>query len=608
MSDQSHGAGWWLASDGRWYPPEQHPAAAPPAQPAVVAQPQVAQQPQPPGPGWWLASDGRWYPPEQHPSAPPRQPTSPAAPLPTFGAGPAGQFGPGPAGQFGAAGTGTPFGATGFTTSPAGQFGPAGQFATMAPPASTTAKRRPGFRSRPFLVAAIVVALIAAGTGVVLTDHSSPVASPTTSTPATPAATGPLMGTLDILGGPVAAGGRAIVIDVTPDLHMELSAVDPANSRVAWQQPFSASAITPGEPFTPTVIDGVVIDLAPTGAPTDPAVSIEGLDATTGVVRWTYPETGIALDAPATCGGAGMACLSWESATSTSSSLIELDATTGKLVRSIPNVERELGTDLYQTQSTTPTLVQLGSQGQVAWQRPAAAVFGPTNDVPDQGWNIDSIGSLDVGSLGSAPTGNVVDLGSSTTTGFSAATGTPTWTDPGLYNCMGPLEFLSTPVLCRFSGTEKAPSTPNGTPTFSGLGLQLNGFNPQTGAITWSQPDTNVEPMMGSGAIPFLDDDHIVVQQHGSSMVLDTKTGAVAPARAGQVFWCATTPAINVAVPAGSGYPGQRTATDRFSGCTADGTATTGSHPANQPSAVGITVDGTFLWPGPHGLRSERAA
>jgi len=27
------------------------------------------------GPGWWLASDGRWYPPESHPSVPAATPT-----------------------------------------------------------------------------------------------------------------------------------------------------------------------------------------------------------------------------------------------------------------------------------------------------------------------------------------------------------------------------------------------------------------------------------------------------------------------------------------------------------------------------------------------------
>lgn len=30
MSDQSQGPGWWQASDGKWYPPEQSPAPAPP--------------------------------------------------------------------------------------------------------------------------------------------------------------------------------------------------------------------------------------------------------------------------------------------------------------------------------------------------------------------------------------------------------------------------------------------------------------------------------------------------------------------------------------------------------------------------------------------------
>ena len=50
------GPGWWMASDGKWYPPERHPSAPPPA---------------PPGPGWWMASDGQWYPPERRPARAP---------------------------------------------------------------------------------------------------------------------------------------------------------------------------------------------------------------------------------------------------------------------------------------------------------------------------------------------------------------------------------------------------------------------------------------------------------------------------------------------------------------------------------------------------------
>jgi hypothetical protein len=37
MSDVSHGPGWWLASDGKWYPPETHPDYVPPTVPPPKA-------------------------------------------------------------------------------------------------------------------------------------------------------------------------------------------------------------------------------------------------------------------------------------------------------------------------------------------------------------------------------------------------------------------------------------------------------------------------------------------------------------------------------------------------------------------------------------------
>ncbi len=50
--DQPPGAGYWKASDGNWYPPQQ-------------PQPPDSGGDQPPGPGYWKASDGNWYPPQQ---------------------------------------------------------------------------------------------------------------------------------------------------------------------------------------------------------------------------------------------------------------------------------------------------------------------------------------------------------------------------------------------------------------------------------------------------------------------------------------------------------------------------------------------------------------
>lgn len=48
MTDGAPGSEWWLASDGRWYPPATHPDPSK-------------------RPGWWCASDGNWYPPRTAP-------------------------------------------------------------------------------------------------------------------------------------------------------------------------------------------------------------------------------------------------------------------------------------------------------------------------------------------------------------------------------------------------------------------------------------------------------------------------------------------------------------------------------------------------------------
>src|SRR3954471_18323265 len=36
MSEASQGPGWWVASDGKWYPPEQAPGPVPPPPPPVT--------------------------------------------------------------------------------------------------------------------------------------------------------------------------------------------------------------------------------------------------------------------------------------------------------------------------------------------------------------------------------------------------------------------------------------------------------------------------------------------------------------------------------------------------------------------------------------------
>jgi hypothetical protein len=58
MSDQSQGPGWWMASDGKWYPPETHPDYTPPPPPP------------PPGPSASASPQlGGWAAPSPQPSA-----------------------------------------------------------------------------------------------------------------------------------------------------------------------------------------------------------------------------------------------------------------------------------------------------------------------------------------------------------------------------------------------------------------------------------------------------------------------------------------------------------------------------------------------------------
>ena len=84
--------GWWLASDGNWYPPELAPATNEPEPVAPVERPAAEQAPVAPGhppnatappPGWWLASDGNWYPPELAPGVPEPSPVVEAGPKAT---------------------------------------------------------------------------------------------------------------------------------------------------------------------------------------------------------------------------------------------------------------------------------------------------------------------------------------------------------------------------------------------------------------------------------------------------------------------------------------------------------------------------------------------
>jgi len=531
---------------------------------------------EPPGPDWWQASDGNWYAPELHPSV--RR--DPPAPPPT-----------GP---------------------PLTHIPVAGRVGAHSAPKSGRA------HARLLVATSALVLVVGVGGILVVASPSKPRPSGTSrsftpaSRPATPATSSEadppiipnppvLMSALDLLGGPTAADGRLLVIDVTVSRQLQLSAINPATGTVAWQRPFSASDIAPGESFAPTTFGDLVIDLAPYGPAGSMTVSVLGVEISTGDVAWKFGQPGVTEDAPAACAATTTTlCLSWNA--QSSSPLIEIDATDGSLIRAVGAVERGLGTDVYQTIDPSPTLLQIGDKGQLLWQRSAASIFGSVNDQPDYGWNVQPFGALDVGSLGSKPVGRVYNLGSATTTGFTIATGRPVWTDIGDFNCQ--LYIFTAPMLCRITGT--ATETSSGGSSLKGVTVTLEGFDPTTGKITWRQADDDPAPFTADGELPFVDARHLVVRRAGVDVVLDAASGTVAPLAKGQVLWCSTQPFVKVTGPKGSGYEDERIATEVFSSCNAAGVAVAG-HPTNQPSVVGVTLDGRFFWPTEHGLAEAQA-
>jgi uncharacterized RDD family membrane protein YckC len=85
MSDVPPGPGWWIASDGRWYPPEAHPGAAPP----WAAPPPGSSYPPPAAGAQTVPAPGAWGgpPPDPWGAPPPGWGPNPGYgyPPPTYG-------------------------------------------------------------------------------------------------------------------------------------------------------------------------------------------------------------------------------------------------------------------------------------------------------------------------------------------------------------------------------------------------------------------------------------------------------------------------------------------------------------------------------------------
>jgi len=415
---------------------------------------------------------------------------------------------------------------------------------------------------------------------------------------------------LQVVGGPIDVDGMIVLLNVNKSHDLEMSGIRPTDGAVLWSHPYGLSQITPGVAFAPVAIGDTVLLAKPAKGVRNPFVKVEGIRATTGNVVWTLPQSVVLSDAPVTCASGSDFCIPAYVA-QTKTDLIALSPTSGAVIGTVPGPLRNMAvappgsqsnSDLWQTGAQTPTFTQTSASGQVLWTQTVASLFGGSQFNPSYGWDFLVTGSLDIGSVGVAPVGKTEALGGLKTLGISNTSGTVAWTVPGYFDCGGGLQFLTSDVVCLYTGSARQSGR---TVTMTGVGLTLEGLNPASGTTTWSKPVLDPKSLSLGTDVAFADGTHLVVQLVGGQRVLlDVDNGTTSSPRAHEVFWCEQVPIYRVVTPPGASANGIRAGAPAYRSCSSTGAAVSGT-PAAMPSTVGTTVNGMFIWPAPHGLKAE---
>jgi hypothetical protein len=389
---------------------------------------------------------------------------------------------------------------------------------------------------------------------------------------------------LNVVGGPVAAEGAAVVVtaDSSHDLHVE--SVAPDSGRVLWSHPYSMSAI-PGLVPTLYVVDNDIVDLVPVDRPNDALVDVEGVNATTGTVIWHGPQHILVSDVPSPCEQKKYFCvLGFNGNASTAMAI--LNPATGTSVGLLQGPATALDLDLYLTDARTPTLEALSPTGAVAWTKTIDQLFGGAGYNPLNGWDFVSFGGTEIGTAGATNADHSNDLDDAKTIGASLATGATQWSLPGQFRCGGTLAFITPPFDCVFTGTVAKTQRAVFPQSFKGLHLSPQGYDAATGTVTWTQPVVNVD-VLGNGDASFLDATHLAVQlPSGKQVLLDTKSGKTSTPPPHETLWCSTNGLFKVDGEKDLNSVEMRTQGTRFSPCTT-ARKPTSTIPATAPSTVG---------------------
>ena len=404
---------------------------------------------------------------------------------------------------------------------------------------------------------------------------------------------------MDVVGDPVAGEGAAAAVIVDRSHNLHLVGVAPDTGQVVWSKPFSESLIDPNLPPELDPLGNVVIDLVPAVKLTNPLVDVEAVNLTIGAVAWNGPQDVLVGDVPSPCAHMTEFCVSVYDKDGSSTTAV-LSPSDGTVVGLLKGASTALDYDLYQTDAKTPTLEAVSGSGTVQWTKTTNQIFGRSGYDPYVG-TFSSYGTTEVATIPPPNADHSDGLDNATTVGLSLADGSTLWNLPGQYDCGGSLDLLVPPVNCVYKGILAKTKSNANESTYTGLHMSLQGFDPATGAVTWTVPVRDIDDLTNAN-VEYVDDNALLVQlADGTNAILDTSTGKTSAVPAAEIFWCISGTTFKVNEDKTFNKSENRPEDDEFYPCKENGD-TTQTWPSTSPDQVGVTVDGEFMWPTAHGL------
>ena len=422
------------------------------------------------------------------------------------------------------------------------------------------------------------------------------------------------------LGQPKAVGDGVVVYALRGSA-LSIEVVDAATGRIRWQQLAATGAAAAGIEISPVVLDGHVVYLRPVqGSMVNTSVVVA--DAVTGQDIAVSQHDYRVGSRPEPC--QNVVCFS--AYDGVDEQALTMDTTTGAVTSAGTGTGgRNIGPEGLVSVQAPPQPEQLTRivNGKSVWAAPITSIFGAGYST-NGGWNFHVLPKrkLLIGTVGvfdpTQPIVSQLKLGTALEmAGIDLTDGARRWLVTGGvdYQCMPQAAVIEggslVSVRCRWGATTIAERVGK-TLVLRTASLSVEGFDPATGATTWSVSlvdPTGTSPQAAVGRIEVVDEDTLLVPGRTGAELIEPASGAVRPAPVGTRAVCLVD--IETPLAGGERTINGRTTNDYLTGssatrCTADAAPTSTAGPT-WPSWIGIAVHRVHVVTTTAGLQGYRA-